>query len=82
MKDLVAKRHHVLQIQREQSNRGAPFMVKQSMSFSGIENKCDEVHGEDELSDDGVFQCGEKKKRLNLEQVKALEKSSDLANKL
>ena len=61
---------------------GAPFMVKQSMSFSGIENKCDEVHGEDELSDDGVFQCGEKKKRLNLEQVKALEKSSDLANKL
>ncbi|KAG4935888.1 hypothetical protein JHK84_050080 [Glycine max] len=82
MKDLVAKRHDVLQIQREQSNRGAPFMVKQSMSFSGIENKCDEVHGEDELSDDGVFQCGEKKKRLNLEQVKALEKSSDLANKL
>ncbi|KAH1234841.1 Homeobox-leucine zipper protein ATHB-20 [Glycine max] len=62
---------------------GASFMLKRSMSFSGIENKCDEVlHGDDELSDDGIFQCGEKKKRLNLEQVKALEKSFDLGNKL
>lgn len=64
---------------------GAPFMLKRSMSFSGIENKCHnhhEVHGgDDELSDDG-FQCGEKKKRLNLEQVKALEKSFELGNKL
>ncbi|KAL2329995.1 hypothetical protein Fmac_017576 [Flemingia macrophylla] len=55
---------------------GAPFMLKPSMSFSGPENKCD---GEEELSDDG---CGEKKKRLNLEQVKALEKSFELGNKL
>lgn len=57
-------------------------MFKRSMSFSSIENKCYEVHGDDELSDDGIFQCGEKKKRLNLEQVKALEKSFELGNKL
>lgn len=56
-------------------------MMKRSMSFSGIENKCDEVHGDDELSDDGS-QLGEKKKRLSLEQVKALEKSFELGNKL
>lgn len=60
-------------------------MMKRSMSFSGIEmNKhCDhEMHGgDDELSDDGS-QLGEKKKRLNLEQVKALEKSFELGNKL
>ncbi|CAJ1950095.1 unnamed protein product [Sphenostylis stenocarpa] len=60
---------------------GAGFMMKRSMSFSGIENKCDEVHGDDDLSDDGS-QLGEKKKRLNLEQVKALEKSFELGNKL
>ncbi|KAI4351614.1 hypothetical protein L6164_005958 [Bauhinia variegata] len=62
---------------------GAPFMMKRSMSFSGIENKCDhqEMHGDDELSDDGC-QIGEKKKRLNMEQVKALEKSFELGNKL
>ncbi|KAK7266357.1 hypothetical protein RIF29_19001 [Crotalaria pallida] len=61
---------------------GTAFMMKRSMSFSGIENKhCDEVHGDDELSDDGS-QLGEKKKRLNLEQVKALEKSFELGNKL
>lgn len=62
---------------------GAPFLLKRSMSFSGTENKCNEVHGDqDELSDDGLFQSGEKKKRLNLEQVKALEKSFELGNKL
>lgn len=55
--------------------------MKRSMSFSGIE-KCEEgVHGDEELSDDGS-QAGEKKKRLNLEQVKALEKSFELGNKL
>ncbi|KAE9620045.1 hypothetical protein Lal_00040193 [Lupinus albus] len=58
------------------------FRMNRSMSFSGIENKqCDEVHGDDELSDDGS-QLGEKKKRLNLEQVKALEKSFEIGNKL
>ncbi|GMY13614.1 homeobox-leucine zipper protein HAT7-like [Fagus crenata] len=63
---------------------GVPFLMKRSMSFSGIDNnKCDQevVHGDDELSDDGS-QLGEKKKRLNLEQVKALEKSFELGNKL
>lgn len=69
---------------------GASFLMKRSMSFSGIENnnnsnnnKCDmEMHnGEDELSDEGS-QLGEKKKRLSLEQVKALEKSFDVGNKL
>lgn len=56
-------------------------MMNRSMSFSGIDNRCGEVHGDDELSDDGT-QNGEKKKRLNLEQVKALEKSFELGNKL
>ncbi|KAF5479196.1 hypothetical protein F2P56_000042 [Juglans regia] len=60
---------------------GAPSLMKRSMSFSGIYNKCDEVHGDDELSDDGI-QIGEKKKRLSLEQVKGLEKSFELGNKL
>ncbi|KAJ8775059.1 hypothetical protein K2173_020063 [Erythroxylum novogranatense] len=60
---------------------GGHFMMKRSMSFSGME-KCEEVNGgDDELSDDGS-QIGEKKKRLNLEQVKALEKSFELGNKL
>jgi homeobox-leucine zipper protein len=60
---------------------GVPFMMKRSMSFSGIDNRCEE-QGDDELSDDGT-QIGEKKlRRLNLEQVKALEKSFELGNKL
>ncbi|CAL9014457.1 unnamed protein product [Prunus brigantina] len=68
---------------------GVPFMMKRSLSFSGVENnKChhhEEVGlhggGEDDLSDDGS-QIGEKKKRLNLEQVKTLEKSFEMGNKL
>lgn len=63
--------------------------MRRSASFSGIDHhhhhhqKCDEGGGggEDDLSDDGS-QLGEKKKRLNLEQVKALEKSFELGNKL
>lgn len=59
-------------------------------SFSGgIEaSTCDHHHqegniGEDELSDDGSLQLGgEKKRRLNLEQVKTLEKNFELGNKL
>lgn len=63
------------------------LMMKRSMSFSGIDNnnnnnKCDESHGDDELSDEGSQLLGEKKKRLSLEQVKALEKSFELGNKL
>lgn len=59
-------------------------LMRRSMSFSGVDNnRCEEaiVRGDDEMSDDGV-QLGEKKKRLNLEQVKALEKSFELGNKL
>jgi homeobox-leucine zipper protein len=59
-------------------------MMRRSMSFSGINNneRCDhEVRGDDDMSDDGS-QLGEKKRRLNLEQVKALERSFELGNKL
>ncbi|OMO55233.1 hypothetical protein COLO4_36115 [Corchorus olitorius] len=55
--------------------------MKRSVSFSGVDKSHEEVHGDDELSDDGS-NLGEKKKRLNLEQVKALEKSFELGNKL
>lgn len=47
------------------------------MSFSG--QNCE--GGEEELSDDGS-QAGEKKRRLNMEQVKTLEKNFELGNKL
>lgn len=64
---------------------GASLLGKRSMTFSGLElggveegnnNGCEE-----ELSDDGS-QAGEKKRRLNMEQVKTLEKSFELGNKL
>lgn len=55
-------------------------MMKRSMSLSGVD-RCEDVHGDEDLSDDGS-QMGEKKKRLNLEQVKALEKSFESGNKL
>ncbi|KAL1317453.1 homeobox-leucine zipper protein ATHB-13 isoform X2 [Arachis ipaensis] len=68
----------------------ATFLGKRSMSFSGIDlggggggGGVEEGNnnGEEELSDDGS-QIGEKKRRLNMEQVKALEKSFELGNKL
>ncbi|KAF2298806.1 hypothetical protein GH714_028055 [Hevea brasiliensis] len=60
----------------------ASFLGKRSMSFSGIDASChEEGNGEDELSDDGS-QAGEKKRRLNMEQVKTLEKNFELGNKL
>lgn len=56
----------------------ASFLGKRSsMSFSG--QNCE--GGEEELSDDGS-QAGEKKRRLNMEQVKTLEKNFELGNKL
>ena len=58
----------------------ASFLGKRSMSFSGID-VCEEANGEDDLSDDGS-QAGEKKRRLNMEQVKTLEKNFELGNKL
>ncbi|KAK9276687.1 hypothetical protein L1049_006223 [Liquidambar formosana] len=58
----------------------ASLLGKRSMSFSGID-VCEENNGEDDLSDDGS-QAGEKKRRLNMEQVKTLEKNFELGNKL
>lgn len=51
------------------------------MSFSGMD-RAEEFHADDDVSDDGSQMLGEKKRRLNLEQVKALEKSFELGNKL
>ncbi|CAH9115194.1 unnamed protein product [Cuscuta europaea] len=62
----------------------ASFLGKRSMAFSGVETtqNCEEAHGvDDDLSDDGS-QAGEKKRRLNMEQVKTLEKNFELGNKL
>ncbi|XP_019432064.1 PREDICTED: homeobox-leucine zipper protein ATHB-13-like [Lupinus angustifolius] len=59
---------------------GPSFLGKRSMSFSGIELG-EEVNAEEDFSDDGS-QVGEKKRRLNIEQVKTLEKSFELGNKL
>ncbi|CAI9752722.1 unnamed protein product [Fraxinus pennsylvanica] len=56
------------------------FLMRRSMSFSGLD-RSEEVPVDDDMSDDGL-QLGEKKKRLKLEQVKALEKSFELGNKL
>ncbi|KAG5403230.1 hypothetical protein IGI04_009349 [Brassica rapa subsp. trilocularis] len=77
---------------------GGNYMMNRSMSFTGVSdhhhltqksptttnmNDQDQVGDEDNLSDDGShMMLGEKKKRLNLEQVRALEKSFELGNKL
>lgn len=58
----------------------ASMLGKRSMSFSGIEG-CEEMNGDDDLSDD-CSQLGERKRRLNIEQVKTLEKNFELGNKL
>ncbi|CAI8587857.1 unnamed protein product [Vicia faba] len=61
---------------------GPSFLGKRSMSFSsGIELGEEANIAEEDLSDDGS-QAGEKKRRLNMEQVKTLEKSFELGNKL
>uniref|UniRef100_A0A0E0K9C4 Homeobox-leucine zipper protein n=1 Tax=Oryza punctata TaxID=4537 RepID=A0A0E0K9C4_ORYPU len=63
----------------------APMLGKRPMSYG--DGGGDEVNGggggggEDELSDDGS-QAGEKKRRLNVEQVRTLEKNFELGNKL
>ncbi|KAL2546855.1 Homeobox-leucine zipper protein ATHB-13 [Forsythia ovata] len=60
---------------------GVSLMGKRSsVSFSGVD-LCEENHGEDYMSDDGS-QVGEKKRRLNMDQVKTLEKNFELGNKL
>lgn len=57
------------------------------MSFTGLERPWENQHHhhhqvDDDTSDDGCSQLGEKKRRLSLEQVKALEKSFEVGNKL
>ncbi|XP_073145672.1 homeobox-leucine zipper protein ATHB-23-like isoform X2 [Henckelia pumila] len=66
---------------------GVPqFLMRRSMSLiSGLDRGGDEdSQPDDDMSDDGsqTMMLGEKKRRLNLEQVKALEKSFELGNKL
>ncbi|CAF1783766.1 hypothetical protein Bca4012_046171 [Brassica carinata] len=77
---------------------GGNYMMNRSMSFTGVSDHHhltqksptttnmhdqDQVGEEDNLSDDGShMMLGEKKKRLSLEQVMALEKSFELGNKL
>lgn len=51
------------------------------MSISGPD-QAEELQPDDDLLDDGCQLLGEKKRRLNLEQVKTLEKSFELGNKL
>lgn len=75
------KQNHTLNI--NVVNAGNPsFLGKRSMSFSSaIELGEEAINGEEDFSDDGS-QANEKKRRLNIEQVKTLEKSFELGNKL
>ncbi|XP_009588530.1 homeobox-leucine zipper protein ATHB-13-like isoform X1 [Nicotiana tomentosiformis] len=65
---------------------GSIFLGKRTMSFSGMEanNNCEENHEEEDLCDDGLHEAAREKKirRLNMEQVKTLEKNFELGNKL
>ncbi|KAF5930208.1 hypothetical protein HYC85_031081, partial [Camellia sinensis] len=75
------RRHELLLLEMDHTGV-ASLLGKRSMSFSAIEVCDHETNGvEDDLSDDGS-QAGEKKRRLNLEQVKTLEKNFKLGNKL
>lgn len=60
-----------------------PFIISNS-GFNAFDQETNNNsnHVEDELSDDGSQLGGEKKRRLNIDQVKALEKSFELGNKL
>ncbi|KAK4788908.1 hypothetical protein SAY86_020227 [Trapa natans] len=65
----------------------APFLGKRSMSFSGVEvGPSDEAANgdgaEDGMSDDDGSQAGEKKRRLNTDQVRTLERNFELGSKL
>ncbi|KAK6928210.1 Homeobox domain [Dillenia turbinata] len=60
----------------------ASLIMKRSISFSGAERCEEEAQGDEDLLSDDGSQLGEKKRRLNIEQVKALEKSFELGNKL
>ncbi|KAK4426191.1 Homeobox-leucine zipper protein HAT7 [Sesamum alatum] len=62
-------------------NDVSQFLMRRSMSYSR-QFEVDEFQAEDDMSDDGCQHLGEKKRRLNLEQVKALERSFESGNKL
>lgn len=62
---------------------GGNYMMNRSMSLMNVQEDHNQTLDEENLSDDGAHtMLGEKKKRLQLEQVKALEKSFELGNKL
>ncbi|KAL0424339.1 UNVERIFIED_CONTAM: Homeobox-leucine zipper protein ATHB-13 [Sesamum radiatum] len=62
-------------------NDVSQFLMRRSMSYSRPFD-LEEMQPEDDMSDDGCQHLGEKKRRLNLEQVKALERSFESGNKL
>ncbi|XP_030449294.1 homeobox-leucine zipper protein ATHB-13-like [Syzygium oleosum] len=83
--------HQILSSCTPQDYHGvASLLGKRSMSFAGIDvsddpnnNNNSNVNGDEDLSeDDGSQPGGEKKRRLNMEQVKTLEKNFELGNKL
>ncbi|XP_071720684.1 uncharacterized protein [Rutidosis leptorrhynchoides] len=60
-------------------------MISRSLSsYSGRDQGCEETNaaGDGDTSEDKGSQLGEKKKRFNIEQMKALEKSFELGDKL
>ncbi|KAJ4886360.1 Homeobox-leucine zipper protein ATHB-20 [Raphanus sativus] len=62
---------------------GGNYMMNRSMSLTNVQEDHHPTVDEENLSDDGLHMIlGEKKKRLQLEQVRALEKSFELGNKL
>ncbi|KAL9684143.1 hypothetical protein QQ045_021577 [Rhodiola kirilowii] len=71
----------------DQDHQGGMMFLKRSMSFSevnlhhGFDEEDRLLNQEDELSDDCVV-GGDKKKRLKREQVRELERSFELGNKL
>ncbi|KAF8390236.1 hypothetical protein HHK36_024761 [Tetracentron sinense] len=78
---LPASINPILQSCTPQNFHGvASLLGRRSMSFSGID-VCEETNGDDDFSDD-CSQAGEKKRRLNIEQVKTLEKNFELCNRL
>nr|XP_009410378.2 PREDICTED: homeobox-leucine zipper protein ATHB-23-like [Musa acuminata subsp. malaccensis] len=56
-------------------------MGNRSIPFSRVE-ACEEMNVEEDLSDDALQPGGEKKRRLNSEQVRTLERNFEMGNKL
>ncbi|XP_019157016.1 PREDICTED: homeobox-leucine zipper protein ATHB-23-like isoform X2 [Ipomoea nil] len=83
--------HHHHDFNGGGNNVSSLLMMRRSVSFTGgmerpweNQNHQELLRGgdDDTTSDDGCSQLGEKKRRLSLEQVKALEKSFEVGNKL